>query len=215
MTAYPFLSKATKPEIMTMKEIAAFENTDNPKEAIRKLVEDAKQRRKALRIDDFEHKTVPKAPVKVKTSKTLKLGKTDSEITIKAVKSNPVKKRSASSKKAAATKTAGTPKSSARSRKSLSVAAIKKSVASSRKASAAKVSAAKASVKKPSGTSTAKKVVKTEPSPSPQKTKPKSQSAKAAAAQKENTKPPTPKKISAQGTPEKKRQTKLRVKEEQ
>ena len=149
-----------------MKEIAAFENTDNPKEAIRRLVEDAKQRRKALRIDDFEHKTVPKAPVKVKTSKTLKLGKTASEITIKSVKSNPAKKRSASSKKAA-TKTAVTPKSSARSRKSLSVAAIKKSVASSRKASVAKSSVKKA----PSATSTAKKVVKAEPSPSPQKTK--------------------------------------------
>ena len=163
-----------------MKEIAAFENTDNPKEAIRKLVEDAKQRRKALRIDDFEHKTVPKAPVKVKTSKTLKLGKTDSEITIKAVKSKPVKKRSASSKKAVAAKTTGTPKSSARSRKSLSIAAIKKSVASSRKASAAK-SSVKSSVKKPSGTSTAKKVIKTEPSPSPPKTKSNKQSAKAAA----------------------------------
>ena len=52
---------------MSMKEIAAFENTDNPKEAIRKLVEDAKLRRKALRIDDFEHKVLPKEPAKVKT----------------------------------------------------------------------------------------------------------------------------------------------------
>lgn len=47
---------------MSMKEIAAFENTDNPKEAIRKLVEDAKQRRKALRIDDFEPKALMKKP---------------------------------------------------------------------------------------------------------------------------------------------------------
>ena len=111
LTAYLFLNKSTKPEIMTMKEIAAFENTDNPKEAIRKLVADAKQRRKALRIDDFEHKTLPKAPVKVKTQKTLKLGKTDSEIMIKTIKSSSGKKRSASSKKAVATaKTAGTTK---------------------------------------------------------------------------------------------------------
>lgn len=67
LTAYPFLNKVTKPMIMTMKEIAAFENTDNPKEAIRKLVEDAKQRRKNLRIDDFEPKALLKEPVKVKT----------------------------------------------------------------------------------------------------------------------------------------------------
>ena len=48
-----------------MKEIAAFENTDNPKEAVRKLVEDAKQRRKALKIDDFDP-VLPKE-TKVKT----------------------------------------------------------------------------------------------------------------------------------------------------
>ena len=42
LTTYPFLNKSTRHEIMTMKEIAAYENTDNPKEAIRRLVEDAK-----------------------------------------------------------------------------------------------------------------------------------------------------------------------------
>ena len=51
---------------MLMKEIAAFENTDNPKEAVRKLVEDAKQRRKALKLDDFDP-VVPKEEAKVKT----------------------------------------------------------------------------------------------------------------------------------------------------
>ena len=39
---------------MTMKEIAGVENTDNPKEAIRRMVIEAKQRRKALQIDDME-----------------------------------------------------------------------------------------------------------------------------------------------------------------
>ena len=46
--SYSFLNKATKPEIMTMKEIAGVENTDNPKEAIRRMVIEAKSRRKAL-----------------------------------------------------------------------------------------------------------------------------------------------------------------------
>ena len=40
--SYSFLNKATKPEIMTMKEIAGVENTDNPKEAIRRMVIEAK-----------------------------------------------------------------------------------------------------------------------------------------------------------------------------
>ena len=66
LTAYSFLNKTTKPEVMLMKEIAAFENTDNPKEAVRKLVEDAKQRRKALKLDDFDP-VVPKEEAKVKT----------------------------------------------------------------------------------------------------------------------------------------------------
>ena len=54
LTKYPFLERATKPDIISMEEIAAFENTDNPKDAIRKLVADAKKRRLALKIDDFE-----------------------------------------------------------------------------------------------------------------------------------------------------------------
>jgi len=39
---------------MTMDKVAEFENTENPKEAIKKLVADAKKRRKAMSIDDSE-----------------------------------------------------------------------------------------------------------------------------------------------------------------
>lgn len=36
------MNKSTNPDIMGMDEIAAYENTDNPKEAIKRLVEEAK-----------------------------------------------------------------------------------------------------------------------------------------------------------------------------
>lgn len=43
LTKYSFtMNKSTNPDIMGMDEIAAYENTDNPKEAIKRLVEEAK-----------------------------------------------------------------------------------------------------------------------------------------------------------------------------
>lgn len=66
--AYPFLNKFTKPDIMSMEEIVKFENSDNPKDAIRRLVEESNKRRKAMQMDDLEPAlTTAKKPVTVKT----------------------------------------------------------------------------------------------------------------------------------------------------
>jgi hypothetical protein len=54
LEAYPFLNKTTKPDVMSMDEIAEFENTALPKEAIRKLVADAQKRRQKMSIYDSE-----------------------------------------------------------------------------------------------------------------------------------------------------------------
>ena len=46
---YSFImNKASPPDIISMDEIAAIENADNPKDAIKKLVQEAKERRKAM-----------------------------------------------------------------------------------------------------------------------------------------------------------------------
>lgn len=59
LSAYPFLSnKSTKLDIMQMTEIMAYENTENPKEAIKRLMEEAKERRMAMKLIDFDE---PKA----------------------------------------------------------------------------------------------------------------------------------------------------------
>ena len=41
-----------------MTEIMAYENTENPKEAIKRLMEEAKERRMAMKLIDFDE---PKA----------------------------------------------------------------------------------------------------------------------------------------------------------
>lgn len=142
LSSYPFIKKASKVNIMAMDEIAAFENTENPKEAIRRLVADAKQRREAYGIDDHQASGMgKKSAVKTKTQKTLKIGKEEVEINVKVVKSSA--KRSASSKKAV---------SSAKSVKSRKVS-MAKSVSATRKANLVKsiagkkAATAKASVK--------------------------------------------------------------------
>lgn len=92
MTNYSFLQKSTKPQIIGMDEVLAFENAENPKEAIRRMVDEAKQRRTALSIDEQDvgiasALTSNKDAVQIKTQKTLKLGKQKSGITVKMVKS--------------------------------------------------------------------------------------------------------------------------------
>ncbi len=65
-----------KAELMQMDEVMTFENAENPKEAIRRLMSEAKERRNALKLDFGEDITAKKKkPVQVKTQKTLKLGK--------------------------------------------------------------------------------------------------------------------------------------------
>ena len=54
MTDYAFLKRGSEPDIISMEEIAGFENTENPKEGIRRMLTEAKERRKALAIDDME-----------------------------------------------------------------------------------------------------------------------------------------------------------------
>ena len=55
MTAYTYLNKATKHNIMSMEEIAVCENAENPKEAIKRLVEEAAARRKAARMEEEDY----------------------------------------------------------------------------------------------------------------------------------------------------------------
>lgn len=49
-------NKSTKLDIMQMTEIMAYENTENPKEAIKRLMEEAKERRMAMKLDLDEPK---------------------------------------------------------------------------------------------------------------------------------------------------------------
>ncbi len=45
---------------MPMDEVLAFENAENPKEAIRRLMSEAKERRNALKLDFGEEITAKK-----------------------------------------------------------------------------------------------------------------------------------------------------------
>ena len=82
-----------------MEEIAACENTENPKEAIKRLAEEAAARRKTLRMDEDDYTSAAKKePESVKTQKTLKLGK-QPEITVKMTKSSASSKKATSAKK--------------------------------------------------------------------------------------------------------------------
>ena len=203
ITSYPFLKKASGAKLITMEEILAFE-TKGSKDALRKLVAEANERRKAT-MDADDHlslaKKAKKSPEKLKTQKTLKIGKEGpAEIDITVTKSGGAAKKSASGKKRA---------TSARSAKSGS------SAVKSRKASAAKTASAAATrkaalLKKSSGkkATTAKASLKKEKS-----------AAKSATVQsKKDAKPattPTPIKPSVPGTPEKKKSAKTAaVKEE-
>lgn len=174
-----------------MEQIAAFENSENPKEAIRRLVADAKKRRDALGVEEPMKK---KSQVKTKTQKTLKIGKDEPEITVKVVKSGT--KRSVSSKKAV---------SAAKSVKSRKTSAAK-TVSAARKASLVK--SVKSSGKK---ATTAKASIKQEKSAAKSLASAKS---KAKSVKEQQPATPTPRKAAEPVTPEKKRQSKVQTKEE-
>ena len=140
---YEFL-KDKKTEVLSMEDVVHLENEANPKEVIRKLVQDAKERRRNMieEIGGDEHKKKTKA-MPVKQKRTLRLTEDKVEIDTKIIKQTAKRGSSAATRKS----------TSARgSRAATAKAASKKATSTSKgkdtKAKTASVGKQKAPVKK-------------------------------------------------------------------